>query len=337
MHQIHQKHGVKLLTPSSLDEAVQEYASRPRAGIMAGGTDLMVLIKDRLATPEHLISLSGIEGLRRIRRTAERWEIGALAGLWELERNRELGRDFPALAQALNTMAAPPLRNAGTIGGNICLDLKCIYYNQSHRWQRSLADCLKAGGRVCHVAPAGKRCWGALAADTVGPLVVSGARVKLVSQYGQRTVPLEAFFSGDGLAPHDLRPGEILTQIHLALPKPDTGQAYQRFALRRAIDFSLLNLSASVTVDPAGKVVFLELILGAAGPRLVRLGESLAGLVGTDLNADILARTTAGLGREAVRISRSPRLTRHLQEVAGVLGSRVLTEAYRRAGGGSHA
>lgn len=329
-------HQVKLLTPSSLDEAVEEYASRVHARIMAGGTDLMVLLKDRLATPEYLISLAGIEDLKRVRRDGQRWEIGALAGLWELERNPELGRDFPALAQALKTMAAPPLRNAATIGGNLCLDLKCLYYNQSHRWQRSLADCLKAGGRVCHVAPAGKRCWGALAADTVGPLVVSGAQIKLISPDNQRTIPLETFFSGDGLAPHDLRPGEILTQIHLPLPRPHTGQAYQRFALRKAIDFSLLNLSAAVAVDKGGKVVSLELILGAVCPQPVRLGESLAGLVGNQLNAEVLARATALLGREAVRVSKSPRLTRHLQEVVGALGHRALTEAYRRAGGEFH-
>ena len=329
-------HKVKLLTPSSLDEAVEEYASRAQARIMAGGTDLMVLLKDRLATPEYLISLAGIEDLKRIRRGGERWEIGSFAGLWELERNPELGRDFPALAQALKTMAAPPLRNAATIGGNLCLDLKCLYYNQSHRRQRSLADCLKAGGRVCHVAPAGNRCWGALAADTVGPLVVSGAEVTLISPDNQRTIPLDSFFSGDGLAPHDLRPGEILTQIHLPLPKPNTGQAYQRFALRKAIDFSLLNLSASVAVDKGGKVLALELILGAVCPRPIRLGESLTGLVGTQLNEDVLARATAVLGREAVRVSKSPRMTRHLQEVVGALGNRALTEAYRRAGGESH-
>ncbi len=317
--------------PENLSDALNLLEEIPDGRIAAGGTDLMVLIKDLLLRPSTLISLAKLEELVGIETNDETWMVGPMTPLWHLERSEALRLTYPALHQAILELAVPPIRNQATLGGNLCLDTKCIYYNQSHVWERNLSRCLKAGGDMCHVAPAGKRCVGALAAEAIGPLWVYGAELTLASRRGRRRIPLKAFYTGDGLTPHDLAKAEILTAIHLPTPQPRFGAAYCRFAYRKALTFSEFNLSAAIRLDNRGRIASATLVVGAIGPAPVELKESLSSLQDQYPSRALWAEAAREATREAVRLARSPRLTPYLQEVLSVYAERLFKKTLDRA------
>jgi len=320
-----------LYEPESLTDALKLLEEVPDARVVAGGTDLMVLIKDLLLRPSALVSLGKWKDLVGIGTHDDGWSVGPMTPLWRLERSDALRRTYPALHQAILALAVPPIRNQATLGGNLCLDTKCIYYNQSHVWERNLSRCFKAGGDVCHVAPAGKRCVGALAAETVGPLWVYGAELTLTSGRGKRCVPLKSFYTGDGLTPHDLAKGEVLTEVYLPTPGPRCGAAYCRFAYRKALEFSQFNLSAVICLDDRGRIDEANLVVGAIGPQPVELKESLSSLKGQYPSGALWAKAVKKAGREAARLARSPRLTAYLQEALSAYAERLFREALDRA------
>jgi 4-hydroxybenzoyl-CoA reductase subunit beta len=317
--------------PESLSDALDLLQRIPDAGIVAGGTDMMVLMKDQLVRPPALISLSGLKDLVGINPENGGWRVGSMTPLWQMERSEVISKTFPALHQAILHLAVPPIRNRATLGGNICLDTKCIYYNQSQVWERSLPLCLKAGGDVCHVAPAGKRCVAALAAETIGPLWLYDAELELASSGGTRRVYLQSFHTGDGLTPRDLATGEMLIAVHLFPATPRSGVTYSRFAYRKALEFSQLNLSAAVGLDDQEKIVFARLVIGAIGPAPVELKESISSLLGRYPSDAPWDRVVKEAATEALRLTRSPRLTPYLREVLSASSERLFKEALNSA------
>jgi 4-hydroxybenzoyl-CoA reductase subunit beta len=303
----------------------------PDASILAGGTDLMVLMKDRLIRPSALISLSGLKSLAGISAKNHGWIVGPMTPLWQLERSELLSLTFPALHQAIFHLAVPSIRNRATLGGNICLDTKCIYYNQSRVWERDLALCLKAGGYVCHVAPAGKRCVAALAAETVGPLCLYDAELELASRGGTRRVALRSFYPGNGLNSRDIAAEEVLTAVHLFPSPPQSAAGYRRFAYRKAMEFSQLNLSAAIGLDDQEKIASARLIIGAIGPAPVELKESLALLIGCHPTEAPWNRLAQDVPEETLRMTRSPRLTSYLQKVLAADAERLFKELLDQA------
>jgi CO/xanthine dehydrogenase FAD-binding subunit len=172
---------------------------------------------------------------------------------------------------------------------------------------------------------------GALAAETVGPLWIYGAELTLTSGRGKRRVPLRAFYRGDGLTPHDLAVGEVLTAVDLPSPRDRFGAAYCRFAYRKALEFSQFNLTASMSLNDEGRIEAANLVVGAIGPKPVELKESLSFLVGQDPSSALWEQAAKRLGGEVVRMARSPRLTRYLREILAVYAERLLSEAFARA------
>src|SRR5947209_6333475 len=179
----------KYLRPRTLDAALStlaKYATDPdardndaRVQIVAGGTDVLPSMKQRLFTPEVVVDISGIRELRGIVQTADGVSIGALTPLSQLEHDPMIAREYQVLHEAVKTVASPILRNMGTIGGNICLDTRCVWYNQSLQWRKSCGFCIKKDGDLCHVAPGGKKCWAAFSADTPPALLCLDARVEI--------------------------------------------------------------------------------------------------------------------------------------------------------------
>ena len=224
-------------------------------------------------------------------------------------------------------MPRPPIRNKGTLGGNVCLDVKCIYYNQSQVWRRSLAPCFKAGGDVCHVLPAGKRCVGALAAETAGPLSLYNAEITIASNNGSRVVPIGDFFTGDGKRVHALEPSELVTSIKIPKPASGYGSAYHRFSYRKAIEFSQFNIAGAVKLDSESRIETARLIFGAIGPRPVEVKDCLSHLSGQTPTKELWAEAALKAPKEAVKLSRSPRLTSYLQDVARAYTERLLEQA----------
>ncbi len=317
--------------PQNLSDALNILERIPDTRIVAGGTDLMVMMKDLLLSPGNLVSLAGLKDLVGIHEHSDEWIVGPMTPLWRLEHSETFCRTYPALHQAIINLSAPPVRNQATLGGNICLDTKCIYFNQSHVWERNLPRCLKAYGDVCFIAPAGKRCMGALVAETAGPLWIYGAELTLTSRYGTRKIPLREFFTGDGLNPHNLARGEILTAVHLPLPPPRSGSAYRRFAYRKALEFSQFNLSTTMTLDNRGRIASARLVVGAISPSPVELQESLYSIIDHVPSETLWTEAAKKAPREAAHMTHSPRLSPYLQEVLFVYTERLFKEVFRRA------
>src|SRR5690348_11147429 len=172
----------QLLRPHSLGEAVDLLAKHaPDAQILAGGTDLVPSLKQQLFAPRYLIDLGGQRELSAVLPAEGGMHIGAMTTLMQVERSREIAQRYPVLHEAVRTVASPVLRNMGTIGGNICLDTRCLWYNQSLAWRTSCGFCIKKDGDLCHVAPGGTKCWAAFSADTPPALLCLEAEIEIAS------------------------------------------------------------------------------------------------------------------------------------------------------------
>lgn len=254
--------------PASVEAAVGLLSEHgPAALAMAGGTDLVPNMKHRLFEPEHVVSLRGIDALRGIAVRGDELVIGAVETLASIAANADVGRHLPSLATAAGMVAGPQLRNAGTIGGNLCLDTRCTYYNQSYFWRRALGFCLKKDGDTCHVTGVGRKCVAAHSADSPPVLMTLHAVADLASVDGTRTVPVSEFFVADGVANTVRRPDEIVTRIRVPLPRPGTRTAFRKLRQRNSIDFPLLNVAVAVELDGEARIREIRLVVSGLGAR----------------------------------------------------------------------
>ncbi len=259
---------------------------------IAGGTDLIPNMKHRLFEPSHLVSLKGITGLRGIRQENGYLRIGAGETLSRVARSETLRSLFPALCDAAGHVAGPQLRNAGTIGGNLCLDTRCTYYNQTAFWRGALGYCLKKDGDVCHVTRVGKKCVAAHSADTPPVLMTLDAVAVLVGPSGERELPVSDFFVADGILNTRRDPDEILTEIRIPIRSSQLKQAYAKLRLRNAIDFPLLTIAIAASVEGDGTVRSIMGVVTALGSRprvLTGWGEVAEGRTLDDEVVDELA------------------------------------------------
>lgn len=254
---------------------------------IAGGTDLMPNLKHQLFTPRRLIALKQVKELHGIAVDDGELRIGAAETLTTISRHPLVREHAPALARAAGLVAAPQLRNMGTIGGNICLDTRCTYYNQTHFWRNALGYCLKKDGDVCHVTQVGKKCVAAHSADTPPVLMTLNAGVDLASPAGERTVPLHDWFIADGIWNTVRRPDEILTRVRIPLPPAASRSAFVKLRQRAAVDFPLLNVAVSAEFDGAA-ISAMTMVISALGsrPRVIAGLDKVA--VGYPLSPEII-------------------------------------------------
>src|SRR6267142_3871004 len=205
------------LAPVSVVDAVKLIADHgPEAMLVAGGTDLYPNMKRRQFEPTVLVGLRGIRDLAGVRQPgAGAFAIGAGTTLTAVARHPEVRVRYAALATAAGLVSSPQLRNMGTLGGNVCVDTRCNYYNQSHAWRKAVGFCMKKDGDICLVAPGSPRCWAVSSSDTAPVLWSLGARERLVGPGGERTIPLAALYRDDGIEYLAKRPDEILAEILL--------------------------------------------------------------------------------------------------------------------------
>ncbi|HEV2580519.1 MAG TPA: FAD binding domain-containing protein, partial [Ktedonobacteraceae bacterium] len=241
----------RYLAPRHLDEAAQMLEQEgEQAMLVAGGTDLYPNMKRRQFTPPVLIGLRAIPELKTISGSPEQgMRIGAGVTLTRLAEHPALLEHYPALATAAGSVSTPQLRNAGTIGGNLLLDTRCNYYNQTEFWRRSIGYCMKKDGDVCLVAPGSPRCWAISSADTAPVLVSLGASVRLVSARGERVIPVHELFRDDGMYPYTKAADEILTEVILP-PAAGWQSVYLKLRRRGSFDFPILGVA--VALRPAG-------------------------------------------------------------------------------------
>jgi 4-hydroxybenzoyl-CoA reductase subunit beta len=269
--------------PATLREAARILASEgPQAMVVAGGTDLLPNMKRRHQTPRVLVGLRRIGRLRGVRGSAARGlTIGPASTLTELENARLLKARYRGLHEAVRSISTPILRNMGTIGGNVCLDTRCNYYNQSYEWRRAIDFCMKCDGTVCWVAPGSDVCLAVSSSDTAPVLCAMGARLRLVSNEGERAVEAKGFYLRDGIRYLAKRPDEILTGIDL--PAADGWRsAYRKLRRREAFDFPVLAVAACARLE--GDVVAdARIWLGAAASAPIEASRAQQALAGQPL------------------------------------------------------
>lgn len=254
--------------PASLEEAVEIKGEHgDEAMFIAGGTDLVPNMKHRLFEPSHLVALKGLPELSGIRRDGEHVRIGAGETLTDVATSELVRSSFPALADAAGHVAGPQLRNAGTIGGNVCLDTRCTYYNQTEFWRGALGYCLKKDGDVCHVTKVGKKCVAAHSADTPPVLMTLDAVLVLAGPDGRREVPVRDFFVADGIINSQRAPDEILVEVRIPVASAQRRQAYAKLRQRKSIDFPLLTIAIAADVDGDGTVRTLDGVVTGLGSR----------------------------------------------------------------------
>lgn len=254
--------------PGTVAEALGlmgQYAGE--AMYIAGGTDLIPNMKHRLFEPSHLIALKGVAELKGIREENGHLRIGAGETLTAVASSDDVRSRFPALSEAAAHVAGPQLRNAGTIGGNLCLDTRCTYYNQTAFWREALGYCLKKGGDVCHVTKVGAKCVAAHSADTPPVLMTLDAVAVLVGHQGERELPVRDFFVSDGVVNTRRASDEVLTEIRIPLASAERRQAYAKLRHRKSIDFPLLTVAIAADVDGDGTVRSIEGVVTALGAR----------------------------------------------------------------------
>lgn len=279
--------------PAALDEALALLTAHAGDVMpVAGGTDLVPNMKHRLFEPGHLVALKQVPELRGIGEDGDVLRVGAAETLHAVSTHPLVRRHFPSLAEAAGKVAGPQLRNMGTIGGNLCLDTRCTYYNQTPFWRQALGYCLKKDGEVCHVTRVGRKCVAAHSADTPPVLWTLGAAVELAGPDGRRTVPVSEYFVADGVWNSVRDPAELVVAIRIPLPGPGLRTAFRKLRQRNAIDFPLLNVAVAAYME--GEVVRdMRLVVSALGsrPRAVTgLDDIAGGQALTDAAVDAVAQ-----------------------------------------------
>ncbi len=282
--------------PESIDEAVALLAS-PGARVVAGGTDILPNLKHRLDRPPLLVSLARITALRDVVKddAGGVLRLGAgvtLTGIAEHPLVREL---FPSLAHAAGHVASPLIRNMGTLGGNVNLDTRCRYVNQTEFWRSAIGGCLKSEGDVCHVVPGGRNCVAAMSSDCVPVLIGQDATIVLQGPSGRRELALGDYYVADGTRHTTRQDGELTLELRVPLPKTPRRSSYSKWSVRKSIDFPLVSVALRFDLEAdavQAPVVGMRVVVGVLGARpreVTRLEE----LVGKSLADPALAQGVA--------------------------------------------
>ena len=276
------------LAPVSVGDAVKLMADHgPEAMFVAGGTDLYPNMKRGQFEPSVLVGLRGIRDFAGVSGSPKTGlSIGAGTTLSDVSSRAEIASHYPGLATAAGLVSSPQLRNMGTLGGNVCVDTRCNYYNQSYEWRKAVNFCMKKDGDICLVAPSSKRCWAVSSSDTAPMLWSLGASVKLAGPKGERVIPISALYQDDGIQYLHKQPGEVVTAI--ALPPADGWRStYLKLRRRGSIDFPILGVAVALRMD-GETVTEAAITLGAVASQPRPAPAAAALLVGQRLTPELI-------------------------------------------------
>ena len=315
----------QLLRPRTLDEAVAMMAKHDGdLKIVAGGTDLLPSMKQKLFTPAHVLDLRSIAELRGIRSASDGGvDIGALTTLTAIEHSEVIRRDYPVLYEAVKTVASPVIRNMATLGGNICLDTRCLWYNQSLLWRKSCGFCLKKNGDLCHVAPGGSFCWAAFSGDTPPALLCLGAELEIAGPDGVRRTPLSEFYVNDGIVRLHLAPHEIVTNVHLPASAAGWRGSYQKLRIRGSIDYPMAGVAVALKMN-AGRVEDARVAITAVNPAPHLVKDADAQLIGMTVGEETGEKIGELAARTAKPLTTSALTPEYRREMVRVYAKRAV-------------
>jgi len=273
------------IEPKGLNEALEQMKTFGKeCAVLAGGTDLLVRMKQRLTTPANILSLKHLRDLSGIRRENEWLNIGACTPLADICASADIRNYFPALHQAISAVGAVSIQHhTGTIGGNLCQDTRCLFYNQSAFFRSGKPPCHKAGGQTCYAREDSDRCHATSQSDGAPALIALNARVSLQSTRGEREMPLMDLYSNIGDHPLTLSDDDLLTRINIPLPAPGSSSAYKRLAYRSAIDYPIVCAAASLESSDM-LITGARIVVGAVGRAPLLLPQVADILVGSPLS-----------------------------------------------------
>ena len=309
----------RLLRPRAIEEAVAYLAKHAgNVRVLAGGTDLIPSMRQKLFEPESVLDLRGLSELRGIRPQANGVvEIGALTTLSSIEKSTYLRQHYPVLTEAAATVASPVLRNMGTVGGNICLDTRCLWYNQSLPWRKGCGFCIKKDGNLCHVAPGGTKCWAAFSGDTPPALLCLNAEIEIAGPDGRRRVSLRDFYTGDGENYRKLLPTELVTRVFLPAESADYRGIYRKLRVRGSIDYPLAGVAVAMKRSN-GHVADARIAITAVNPApllLQKAGEMLIGRAVDEALADAVGDLAARTAKPLTTSALTPEYRREMIRV----------------------
>jgi len=328
-----------LVRPRTLDELIAARASHPESRLLGGGTDLVVNIRRGIVAPPVLIDINGVDELRHIRADAENLEIGAAATLTDVAEHAGVLAHYPVVAQAAGQIAGPTHRNMGTIGGNLALDTRCIFYNQSEWWREANRHCLKTTGTICHVAPKSRGvCFATFSGDLAPALLTLDAQIDVVGPAGRRTMSLVDLYigfarqdepvtemRGDGKYFLSLRPGEFVAAVR-ARNTPGLRSAYDKIRIRRSIEYPVTGVAVALRRE-GERLADLRVAFTGTNPRPVLLAGT-AALCGGALDARLFAALDA-LVRDQIMAMKTTFTPGHYRRrVAGVLARRLVQRLF---------
>jgi len=318
------------LSPESRAEAARLLAAHgPEAALVSGGTDLFPRMKYRLLTPRVLVSLSGITPTMPVLGEDGVLALDALTTLSRIARSPIVRKAAPLLAEAALTVASGQVRNAATLGGNLCLECRCLYYNQSHEFQ-FVEPCIKRGGGICYFAPKGNKCWAVFAADTVPALLVLDASLQVVDGAGrQRVLKLGELYTGDAKNPLNLGPAEILEKVLIPAVSKNERHAFRKFSRRKGIEFAGLTVAAALMVGEDAKTCLgARIAVGSVAGGPIRAKNAEEELLGKDLSdLGTLRAAGAAVAGEIRPFAHHGYPASHLRHCLEVEAGRALNDA----------
>lgn len=332
-------HDFNLLRPESLSDLIAARRKAPEARLIGGGTDILVNIRRGIEAPPVLIDTGGVAELRKIKASAKNFEIGASVTLTEIAEHPGLAKHFPAIAEAAGSIAGPTHRNMGTLGGNLCLDTRCIFYNQSEWWRTANHDCLKTTGEICHVAPKSKGvCFATYSGDLAPAALLFEAEIDLAGPKGKRTISLADLYTGyakqdgstgDGKNYLSLKPGEMVLALRGKKPAGMVS-TYDKLRIRRSIEYPVAGVAVALKRS-SKKLTDLRVAVTGTNPRPVLLGgtkDLCGGVFGEDTLAglDDLVRDQI----MAMKTTFTPGMYR--RRIASVLSRRQVQKLWAEAG-----
>ncbi|MET0630029.1 MAG: 4-hydroxybenzoyl-CoA reductase subunit beta [Xanthobacteraceae bacterium] len=329
----------EVVRPTTLADVIKARAAHPHSRLLGGGTDLIVNIRRGIEAPPTLIDVNGVSELRAVKADAHGIEIGASVTLSELAQHPDVARHYPVVAQAAGFIAGPTHRNMGTVGGNLCLDTRCIFYNQSEWWRSANHHCLKTTGDICHVAPKSRGvCFATFSGDLAPALLTLGAEVDLAGPDGRRTLPLERIYIGyarqdqpvtetlgDGKYYLSLRPGELVTAAR-ASNTPGLRSGYDKIRIRRSIEYPVCGVAVALRRE-RDTLADLRVAFTGTNPRPVLLSGT-AALCGGPLDEQVF-KGLDELVRDQIMSMKTTFTPGHYRRrVAGVLARRLVARLF---------